>query len=179
MKSDLIPLINNNPFEIFDITPSFNIDLAQLDHKYRLLQKKFHPDNYMNSDKEEQALSLTVSANINNAYIILTSPLLLSLELLKLNNIHLDLSNNTSLNPGFLIKQMEFHEEMDEAETSLDIDKLHTIENKLKNEQEEIFNKIKNEFVSNNFIQMAEYTKELAFYDKLLKLLNSKIDKLW
>jgi molecular chaperone HscB len=178
MAEKLIKLLHMNCFEVFGLTPTFNVDKISLTKKYQELQKQYHPDNFVGVGSEQQLLAVSMSAYINHAYNTLRSPLLLTLELLKLNNIELNLSENTSLAPEFLIMQMEIHELIEEASQNKAIDALDRIETDLVKKQHDIIKQIDIKFNQNEFIKIIELTKELAFYDKLIKIIASKIDGL-
>lgn len=107
MTDNPIKLLHMNCFEVFGLTPTFDINKVSLTKKYQELQKQYHPDNFMGADSGQQLMAVSISAHINHAYTTLNSPLLLTLELLKLNNIELNLSENTNLAPEFLSMQME------------------------------------------------------------------------
>ena len=167
-----------NYFEVFEVAPIFDIDKVRLTKKYQELQKQYHPDNFAGADSRQQLFAVSVSAHINHAYTTLNSPLLLTLELLKLNNIELNLSENTSLAPEFLSMQMEIHELIEDASQNKDIDELDKIEADLVKKQQALVKQIKIEFNQKEFTKIVELAKELAFYDKLIKIIANKIDAL-
>ena len=178
MTDKLLKLLNMNCFEAFDLTPTFDIDKPSLQNKYQKLQKQFHPDNFVGESNSQQLLAVSVSAHINQAYTTLNSPLLLTLELLKLNNLELNLSENTSLAPEFLTMQLEIHEQIEDAAQNKNIDALDRLEVDLVKKQQELIKKIEPEFNRKEFAKTVELTKELAFYDKLIKIVATKIDRL-
>ena len=118
MQNDLLKC---NEFELFDLLPSFVVDLNSLEQQYRELQRRWHPDNFANQDIELQNKALQLSASINSAYNTVKSPLLRSLCLLRLSNFALDLSHDTQLPMQFIVLQMDIHEALDEARTSKNI----------------------------------------------------------
>ncbi len=71
--------MHNNYFALFEIEPSFHIDLNELERKYIDLSRKFHPD--LNNGKIYRIV------DINKAYKILQFPLTRAEYLLGLFNI--------------------------------------------------------------------------------------------
>ena len=178
MTNKLQKLLHMNCFEVFGLSPTFDIDKVSLTKKYQELQKQYHPDNFAGANSGQQPLAVSISAHINHAYTTLNSPLLLTLELLKLNNIELNLSENTSLTPEFLGMQMEIHELIEDATQAKNIDALDKIAADLIKKQQELIKQIEFAFNQKECTKIVELTKALAFYDKLIKVIADKIDRL-
>ena len=56
----------SNPFELFNIPPSYALDLSALDRAYFKMQREFHPD--------KQGKTADFSSSINAAYQTLKNP---------------------------------------------------------------------------------------------------------
>ena len=56
-------------------TPTFDIDEASLERRYKLLQWALHPDKAVSRTQQEQGLSAEAAARINQAYGVLRRPL--------------------------------------------------------------------------------------------------------
>lgn len=115
-------LLTKNCFEVFDLTPSFNVDQKLLTQQYYQKQKTYHPDNFIKLIKSSQtttlsSLNVQVSAHINDAYYILTHDLTRAIALLKIYGVALDLAKDTSLPPEFLLEQMEIYEAIDDLKS--------------------------------------------------------------
>lgn len=108
-------------FEIFSITPSFQLNLAELSTKYRALQAEYHPDRHVNSPQAEQELAATHSAKINEAYKSLKNPYLRARILLK----------NDKFDPNVRTMDMEFLSDMmdinDHVELCEDLETLNLL----------------------------------------------------
>ncbi|MGD2107864.1 MAG: Fe-S protein assembly co-chaperone HscB [Phycisphaerae bacterium] len=61
-------------FDLLGLTRSYSIDEAQLDAAFRALTRNIHPDRFSDQPNEVRALSTRLSAEINEAYVILKSP---------------------------------------------------------------------------------------------------------
>ncbi len=66
-------LFMSNPFDLFDIEPSYSIDLKALDRAYFELQKKHHPDKHP-PDKNPDGTAPINASMINAAYQTLKNP---------------------------------------------------------------------------------------------------------
>ena len=75
--------IDLDSFRLFNLKYDFSIDLKKLEDDYYILQKKLHPDKFINSTKEELLYAQIHSSNLNSAYNILLNKVSRSNELLK------------------------------------------------------------------------------------------------
>ena len=62
-----------NYFELFEMPVSLHIDKKELSKKYFELQRKYHPDFFLNSGESEQTVMLQKSSMINSGYKIFQS----------------------------------------------------------------------------------------------------------
>ena len=104
-------MLTQNHFELFGLEPGFELDLQNIAERYRDLQRAMHPDRFANATDQERRLSVQQSAQINEAYQVLKSPLSRARYLLELQGITFD-DNNTAMDPMFLMEQMELRESL-------------------------------------------------------------------
>ena len=109
----------DNYFSLLGLAVSFEVDKATLTHNYHEIQKSIHPDNFASSTDLERRLSVQKAAQINDALEILKKPLKRSIYLLSLYGIELS-DNDTSIDPSFLMEQMELRENLSEVESKDD-----------------------------------------------------------
>ena len=93
-------------FALFDLQPSFRLDLEQLATRYRELARGVHPDRFADASEREQRLALEQSASLNEAYQTLKSPPKRARYLLAMNGGELPLEV-TVHDPDFLMQQMQ------------------------------------------------------------------------
>jgi len=111
MQADL----GKNYFELFDLPVAFDLDSADLAVRYRELQRRFHPDRFASAPAPERRLSVQLTAQINAAFQTLKEPVARARYLLGLQGIDTDQETDTSMNPAFLMEQMELREALEEA----------------------------------------------------------------
>ena len=102
-----------NYFELFELPVSFNTDKSKLAHKYFELQKKYHPDFFVNGTEHEQAEALEISSQLNKALKVLKNQNLTIKYVLQLKDL-LEEEEKYQLSPAFLMQMMELNEELDE-----------------------------------------------------------------
>lgn len=106
--------LTENYFQLFNLPEQYFLDESALRGVYRELQRKTHPDKFADASKQEQLLAVQYAATINDAYDVLTSPLKRAMYMLTLRGVDLD-EQGGSMDPAFLMEQMELREELEQA----------------------------------------------------------------
>jgi len=119
MSNNLINSTADNYFSMLGLAVSFDVDKTTLSHNYHEIQKTIHPDNFANATDLERRLSVQKTAQINDALETLKNPLRRSIYLLSLYGIELN-DNDTSIDPSFLMEQMELRENLSEVASKED-----------------------------------------------------------
>lgn len=101
-----------NYFELFDLPVSFNFDRKKLALKYFELQKKYHPDFFVNASDQEKEEALEISTQLNKALKILKNEDETIKYVLQLKGL-LEEEEKYKLPPDFLMEMMELNEELD------------------------------------------------------------------
>ena len=102
-------ILKKNYFELFGLTVSTHIDLKDLDEKFTLLQKQFHPDKFSNSTDIEKRLALQISSYLNDGYITLREFITRVEYILKIKKFDID-ESKTLFDEDFLEEQIELNE---------------------------------------------------------------------
>lgn len=110
--------LQSTDFEIFGLTPAFALDRDALDARWKDLQREAHPDRFAASDAQAQRLAMQWSVRINEAYQRLKDPLRRAAYLCELNGVPIGAENNTAMPAAFLMQQMQWREELEEAQGS-------------------------------------------------------------
>lgn len=105
--------LNRNHFELFGLEPEFEIDLSKLSTQYRELQKELHPDRFASATAQEKRLSVQLAAQANEAYRVLSDPVLRGRYILELAGVVFDDALDTKMDPAFLMEQMELRERLE------------------------------------------------------------------
>lgn len=109
-------------FELFQLSVSFELDLQNLNQRYRDLQRAVHPDKFANASDLERRLSVEKAANINEAFQVLKSPQRRARYMLELQSVSFDDEKDMALDPAFLMEQIELRETLSELSESEDKD---------------------------------------------------------
>ncbi|MDO8906596.1 Fe-S protein assembly co-chaperone HscB [Hydrogenophaga sp.] len=116
--------LQSNDFEIFGLAPGFSVDLAALDERWKALQREAHPDRFSTADAQAQRQAMQWSVRINEAYRRLKDPLKRASYLCELHGVPIGAEDNTAMPAAFLIQQMQWREELEEAVTGEDMERM-------------------------------------------------------
>jgi molecular chaperone HscB len=90
------------------------VDPRDLAGRYRELQRSVHPDRFAAGSDHEQRLSLQYTTLVNEAYDVLGSDLKRCIYLLQLSGVDISDSDKTSVEPAFLMQQIELREALED-----------------------------------------------------------------
>lgn len=116
--------LQSNDFEIFGVAPTFGLDSAALDARWKDLQREAHPDRFATADAQAQRVAMQWSVRINEAYQRLKDPLKRAAYLCELHGAPIQAENNTAMPTAFLMQQMQWREDLDEANGLADLERM-------------------------------------------------------
>jgi len=160
---------NANHFSLFDLPPTFRLDLALLDRRYLEMQSKVHPDRFASAGEAEKRLSLQWATRVNEAYQTLRKPLARARYLLHLAAHDLGSENNALMPADFLVEQMEWREAVAEARAAGEHHELERLHHRLQREMRERHDEIAVLLDDRpDLEQAADRVRRLMFLEKLL-----------
>ncbi|KQB54567.1 co-chaperone HscB [Pseudomonas endophytica] len=124
-------------FALFELQPSFKLDLDQLATRYRELARGVHPDRFADASEREQRLALEQSASLNEAYQTLKSPSKRARYLLAMSGRDMPLEV-TVHDPEFLMQQMQWREELEDLQDDADTAGIAVFKRRLKAAQDQL-----------------------------------------
>jgi molecular chaperone HscB len=116
--------LQSNDFEIFGLDPRFELDRAALDARWKALQREAHPDRFATADAQAQRQAMQWSVRINEAYQRLKDPLKRAAYLCELHGAPIQAEDNTAMPASFLMQQMQWREDLDEATRLEDLERM-------------------------------------------------------
>ncbi|MDM0105747.1 Fe-S protein assembly co-chaperone HscB [Variovorax sp. J22R24] len=116
--------LNDTDFELFAVPATFAQDRAALDARWKELQREAHPDRFAAQGAAAQRVAMQWSVRINEAYQRLKNPIRRATYLCELNGSPINAEHNTAMPSDFLMQQMAWREELDEASDVDALDKL-------------------------------------------------------
>lgn len=167
-------LTNENFFKIFKLDVNYSIDLKVLKNNFQELQKKYHPDNFI-QNKEIYNQATIISSYINHAFSILKSPLKRAIYLLELNNYRYSEDEIINISPEFIEKQMDIYENINDAVLNNNLEKIRKMLLDNQDKINIIIKDIDKNFSNSNYLEVKQNIQLLSFYEKIAYIINEKL----
>ncbi len=78
------------------------------------LQRQFHPDRYAAADEQHRRVAAQIAARVNEAHDTLINPLKCAEYCLTLQGVDVGAETDSSMDPQFLMEQMEWRETLED-----------------------------------------------------------------
>ncbi|MEP6609550.1 MAG: Fe-S protein assembly co-chaperone HscB [Burkholderiaceae bacterium] len=154
-------------FKLFNLTPQFGLDTAELDRAYRGVQAQVHPDRFASGTASEGRVAMQWATLANEAYRTLKSPLKRAAYLCELAGTPIDAESNTSMPAMFLTRQLEWREALDDARTSRNRSALQTLQDGMAVERDRLLGEIARALdVDADHLLAASLVRQLMFIEK-------------
>ena len=101
-------------FAFLGFDPDFDIDTPKLEHRFRELSRKLHPDRFARATPQERRFSLEQTTLLNDAYKTLRDPVRRAEHLLSLRGV----AGEPKMSPEFLEETIDDREKLLEAKMS-------------------------------------------------------------
>lgn len=176
--------LSENYFALFQLEPSFAVDVTALKAMHRRLQTQCHPDKYAARSAQEQRLAVQTMAYVNQAFDTLIDNVKRAEYLLELAGQANNLENQTHQDNAFLMQQMEWREELADIRQLISHDesavdaKLQSLEASRRNLQRAIEEQFVSLYEDRNFEQCVGPLAKMHFTNKFAKELRAVEDEL-
>jgi molecular chaperone HscB len=104
-----------DPFTTFGLALRYDIDLIELDRRYRELQQALHPDKHGASSASERSMTLRKAIEVNEAYRVLRDDSKRAEALLAAVSGGAPAAPDEKPDPELLMEMMELRESLSEA----------------------------------------------------------------
>ena len=165
-----------NDFELFDVPARFEQDRAQLDVRWKALQREAHPDRFAAEGAAAQRVAMQWSVRINEAYQRLKDPLNRAAYLCELRGAPVQAENNTAMPAAFLMQQMEWRENLDDTESPEGLealaDEVAAEQRRVQQELARLLDEVQDP------LQAVGQVRALMFIERFAQEVNAKLDRL-
>jgi molecular chaperone HscB len=163
-------------FELFGVPMQFAQDRAQLDARWKDLQREAHPDKFASQGAAAQRVAMQWSVRINEAYQRLKDPMRRAAYLCELGGAPIQAENNTAMPAVFLMQQMEWREAMDDATDAFALEALlDDVQQAHKAALQQCAQLID---TAHDLKAAAQQVRGLMFIEKFLRDIEARIDQL-
>jgi len=170
--------LNDSHFELFNLPARFALDLQVLDDAYRAVQAQVHPDRFAAAGDAQKRIAMQWATRTNEAYRTLKSPLARATYLLHLRGIDVGAEDNTAMETAFLMQQIEWREQIEDAAAARHVIDLERLLDELRDEQRQRFDKLAASLDSGADQAAAEAVRQLMFIARLESEIESQLDRL-
>ena len=159
------PSGSHDYFRFLGLNQQYKIDLSALYQAYLAIQKEVHPDRHARGSDSEQRLAMQMATLANTAFQTLKNPVQRGLYLCQLHGVDAKLETNTAMPATFLMKQMEWRENLDDQ--AEDLPALDELMKEVDISKQETLAEIAQAIDgAKNYQRAAELLRGLLFIDK-------------
>jgi molecular chaperone HscB len=167
-------ILTSNFFELFELPVSYDVDLKKIQQHYMALQRLVHPDKYTSGTDQEKRLSMQQTSWINEAQATLKDPVARATYLLKLKGTDINIENETTMDAGFLMQQLEVRERLENIRNEKDpLGSLDQMSKELKSATEDMMKSFSEAYEADEIDDAREWIRKLQFMQKAKKEINS------
>ncbi len=168
--------LQSTDFDIFGLASRFDIDRAALDARWKDLQREAHPDRFATAAPAAQREAMQWSVRINEAYQRLKDPLKRAAYLCEMHGAPIRAEDNTAMPAAFLMQQMQWREDLDDAETPADLERMATEVATARRAMLEALQTTAD--VQNDFTALAQQVRSLMFVERFARDVDARLDQL-
>lgn len=159
--------LRRNYFELFSLPATFELDEAALDSAWLALQRAVHPDRHAGAPDSQRRMAMQMAARVNEAVRTLRDSCRRAEYLCELNGVSIEAESNTAMPGDFLMQQMQWREDLDEAMRAGDARALEALGVALRTEREALLERIGNAIDARaDFESAAALVRQLMFLDR-------------
>jgi molecular chaperone HscB len=168
--------LQSDDFELFGLERRFAQDCAALDARWKDLQRQAHPDKFTAQGAAAQRIAMQWSVRINEAYQRLKNPLKRAAYLCELHGAPVNAENNTAMPASFLMQQMAWREELDEAQSAHDLEQ---ISHQCRQAERDVLLKIEQLLdQSHDYKGAVAQVRALMFIERFAVDVNDRLDRI-
>lgn len=168
--------LQSDDFELFGLTRCFAQDRSQLDARWKDLQREAHPDKFADRGAAAQRIAMQWSVRINEAYQRLKDPLKRAAYLCELNGASVNAENNTAMPAAFLMQQMQWREDLDDAQSAEDLQQISQHVQEARREMLENIERLIDEL--HTFDEAVAQVRALMFVERFEDDVNKRLDQI-
>jgi molecular chaperone HscB len=164
-------------FSLLGFVRAQQLDLAELDARFRDVQARVHPDKHAHAGESDRRLAMQWATRINEAYQTLKSPLSRARYLLQLMGYDPQVDSNTAMPAEFLMAQMELREAVSDARGNGDESALDAARTQLLGDMKTAYQYLV-ELIDQhkNYLAASALVRQLMFQEKLLNEIDDALE---
>jgi molecular chaperone HscB len=165
----------NDPFATLGLARRYDLDLSELERRYRDLQRALHPDRHTTKPASERRMTLQKAVEVNEAYRILRDDQRRAEALLAALGGETRAEPDRAADPELLMEMMELREALSEAKAAGDTAGVARLAERVTRERAETREKLLRSFaalpekpVASALGPARELVSRLKYYQRFL-----------
>ena len=168
--------LQSTDFDIFGLAPQFATERAALDARWKDLQREAHPDRFATATPAAQREAMQWSVRINEAYQRLKDPLKRAAYLCEMHGAPIRAEDNTAMPAAFLMQQMQWREDLDDATTATDLERMAA---EVATARRDMLTALQTTAdVQRDFVALAQQVRALMFIERFARDVEARLDQL-
>ena len=156
--------VHDDDFALFGLARQFVQDPAQIDARWKALQRQVHPDKFAAQGAAAQRQAMQWWVRINEARQRLNDPVRRATYLCELHGQLIGAENNTAMPADFLMQQMQWREALDEAD---DVTSLQALADEVQQAQQETLHALGRSIdQQQDYVAAAQQVRRLMFVQR-------------
>ena len=156
--------VHDDDFALFGLARQFVQDPAQIDDRWKALQRQVHPDKFAAQGAAAQRQAMQWSVRINEARQRLKDPVRRATYLCELHGQLIGAESDTAMPADFLMQQMEWREALDEAD---DVTSLQALADEVQQAQQETLHALGRSIDQpQDYVAAAQQVRRLMFVQR-------------
>ena len=163
-----------DPFASLGLEPSFDLDVSELERRYRELQRQFHPDRHTGAPSSERRQMLLKAMEVNEAYRTLSDGVSRAEALLA--RLTRDSEVAQSADTAFLMEVMELREGLSDAKAAHDGERVEHLAMEVSSKRKAVEDALSKAFgralkmqaASKELQEIAALVSKLKYYRRFL-----------
>ena len=168
--------LQSDDFTLFGLPRRFAQERADIDARWKDLQRQAHPDRHAQHGTAAQRVAMQWSVRINEAYQRLKDPMRRAAYLCELGGAPIRAEVNTAMPTDFLMQQMAWREALDEAHTLAALQDLH---DEVARARQAHLQRCEQQIdTAQNFSQAADTVRALMFIERFAGDIETRLDSM-
>lgn len=160
-------VVDADHFALFSLPRRYALDPDALDAAWKRVSLAVHPDRFATASPAEKRVAMQWSSRANEAYRVLRDPLARARYLCELAGVDLQTETNTAMPAEFLVRQMQWHERLDELQEQSDGAGLAALAVELASEREALIANLGRLLDQGDYTSAAAQVREWMFLDRI------------
>ena len=163
----ILPARPVDPFAALGVEPRYDLAADELEHKFRELSRRLHPDRFAKAGAKERLLSLQAATSLNDAYRKLKHPLRRAEALLAHGGFVI--GEQDKMGGEFLMEMMELGEAIHDAKESGEAAELERAMGVVRGRREAAMEELAARFARQDLAAAKDELIAIRYFDRLLE----------